>query len=88
MDQATFRNPPPTFRAAPFWSWNDDLDPEELVRQVGLMDEAGWGGFFMHSRVGLAPDPLAAYRASGYYERIVQERAGAEVGKGAGYPGA
>jgi hypothetical protein len=53
MDQTAFKNPPKTFRAAPFWSWNDDLDPEELVRQVGLMDEAGWGGFFMHSRVGL-----------------------------------
>ena len=53
MDRATFKNPPKAFRAAPFWSWNDDLEPEELVRQVGLMDEAGWGGFFMHSRVGL-----------------------------------
>ena len=53
MDQATFRNPPKSFRAVPFWSWNDDLEPEELVRQIGLMDEAGWGGFFMHARVGL-----------------------------------
>lgn len=59
MDQATFRNPSKTFRAAPFWSWNDDLDPEELVRQVRLMDEAGWGGFFMHSRVGLVTPYLS-----------------------------
>jgi hypothetical protein len=48
-----FQNPPKSYREAPFWSWNDDLDPEELVRQIGLMDDAGWGGFFMHSRVGL-----------------------------------
>lgn len=53
MDLDQFKNPPKTYREAPFWSWNDDLDPEELVRQIGLMDEAGWGGFFMHSRVGL-----------------------------------
>ncbi|MGA9350577.1 MAG: glycoside hydrolase, partial [Anaerolineae bacterium] len=59
MDQMAFKNPPKTFRAAPFWSWNDDLDPEELVRQVGLMDEAGWGGFFMHSRVGLVTPYLS-----------------------------
>ncbi len=59
MDQTAFKNPPKTFRAAPFWSWNDDLDPEELVRQVGLMDEAGWGGFFMHSRVGLVTPYLS-----------------------------
>ena len=37
----------------PFWSWNDDLEPEELTRQIDLMDKAGWGGFFMHARVGL-----------------------------------
>jgi hypothetical protein len=53
MDLDLFQNPPKAYREAPFWSWNDDLDPEELVRQIGLMDEAGWGGFFMHSRVGL-----------------------------------
>jgi hypothetical protein len=48
-----FQDPPKSYREAPFWSWNDDLDLEELVRQIGLMDDAGWGGFFMHSRVGL-----------------------------------
>jgi hypothetical protein len=53
MEILQFRNPPKEYREVPFWSWNDDLDPEELRRQVGLMDEAGWGGFFMHSRVGL-----------------------------------
>jgi len=37
----------------PFWSWNDDLQEEELIRQIAMMDEQGWGGFFMHSRIGL-----------------------------------
>ena len=41
------------FRGAPFWSWNDDLDPEELRRQVRSMCESGMGGFFMHARAGL-----------------------------------
>jgi len=41
------------FRGAPFWSWNDDLDPDELRRQVRLQKEAGLGGYFMHARVGL-----------------------------------
>jgi hypothetical protein len=48
-----FQDPPKSYREAPFWSWNDDLAPDELVRQIGLMDDAGWGGFFMHARVGL-----------------------------------
>lgn len=41
------------FRGAPFWSWNDDLQPEELRRQVRLHREAGLGGYFMHARIGL-----------------------------------
>jgi len=53
MDRQFFQNPPSNFRAAPFWSWNDDLDDSELVRQVNEIAKAGWGGFFMHSRVGL-----------------------------------
>ena len=48
-----FQNPPHEYREIPFWSWNDELDPKELVRQIGLIEEAGWGGFFMHARVGL-----------------------------------
>ena len=41
------------FRGAPFWSWNDDLDPDELRRQIRSMCASGMGGHFMHARVGL-----------------------------------
>ncbi len=41
------------FRPAPFWSWNDKLDKTELLSQIEKMKRAGYGGFFMHSRVGL-----------------------------------
>lgn len=37
----------------PFWSWNDKLRKEELVRQIELMKESGIEGFFMHARGGL-----------------------------------
>lgn len=37
----------------PFWSWNDRLEKEELVRQIELMKESGIDGFFMHARGGL-----------------------------------
>ncbi len=49
-----FRNPPSRYRGAPFWAWNGKLDPAELRRQIRLMHRMGLGGFFMHSRVGLA----------------------------------
>ncbi|MFQ6132973.1 MAG: glycosyl hydrolase [Armatimonadota bacterium] len=51
--ESEFKNPGNTYRGIPFWSWNDDLDPEELRRQVRTMLEAGIGGGFMHARVGL-----------------------------------
>lgn len=41
----------------------------------------------VREEMGLHPDPLAAYRASGYYEKICAERPFAS-GKGAGYQGA
>jgi len=48
-----FSNPPLTNRGAPFWSWNDRLQVDELARQVRDMKAHGMGGFFMHSREGL-----------------------------------
>jgi hypothetical protein len=48
-----FADPPARYRGAPFWSWNDRLDPSELVRQVAEFKAHGMGGFFIHSREGL-----------------------------------
>ncbi len=47
------------YRAIPFWSWNDRLEPEELRRQIRSMKEAGFGGFFMHARSGLETEYLS-----------------------------
>jgi hypothetical protein len=48
-----FKNPETKYRPIPFWSWNDDLEEVELKRQIDEMKEAGFGGFYMHSRPGL-----------------------------------
>ncbi len=48
-----FEHPPAMeFRPAPFWFWNDDLQPDELRRQIAEMHAHGIGGFFMHARMG------------------------------------
>ena len=44
---------PNKYKCFPFWSWNDKLDKEELVRQIDWMHDNGVGGFFMHARGGL-----------------------------------
>ena len=41
------------YRSLPFWSWNDELDKDKLVKQVEWMNDNGIGGFFMHARGGL-----------------------------------
>lgn len=53
-----FHSPTNEFRGKPFWSWNDKLEEEELIRQIYVMKEMGMGGFFMHSRVGLDTEYL------------------------------
>ncbi len=41
------------FRGIPFWAWNAKLEKDELCQQIRLMKEMGFGGFVMHSRIGL-----------------------------------
>jgi len=50
---------PNRYRPAPFWSWNDKLEPDELRRQIREMHRAGLGGFFMHARGGLQTEYLS-----------------------------
>ncbi len=52
-------NIPVEYRAVPFWSWNDKLEPEELRRQIRWMKENGIGGFFMHARGGLKTEYMS-----------------------------
>ena len=49
-----FSSPGAEYRGMPFWSWNGRLEPEKLRRQIREFKAMGLGGFFMHSRVGLA----------------------------------
>lgn len=53
-----FAQPGAAYRGKPFWSWNGELEKEELLRQVHVLKEMGFGGFFMHSRAGLATEYL------------------------------
>lgn len=53
-----FQNPGVSYRGKPFWAWNGKLQREELFRQIDILEEMGFGGFFMHSRVGLETEYL------------------------------
>ena len=34
LEAKLFRNPPAAYRGAPFWSWNNRLDVDQLLRQL------------------------------------------------------
>jgi len=52
------KDPAKEYRPVPFWSWNDELDPQVLRWQIREMDKAGIGGYFMHARGGLKTEYL------------------------------
>lgn len=47
------------YRSAPFWAWNGKMDPAEVRRQINVMHSMNMGGFFMHSRAGLATEYMS-----------------------------
>ena len=49
----TFANPPKEFSVLPFWFWNDELDADEIRRQIADFEAHGVHGFIIHPRVGL-----------------------------------
>ena len=46
------------YAAVPFWSWNNKLDKNELIKQIHNMKDVGMGGFIMHARMGLTTEYL------------------------------
>ena len=71
-----FLEPPLEFAPMPFWFWNDDLEIEELLRQLHAFRKAGFGGFVIHARVGLSR--RIGYLTEAYFRlvrRVVAEAA-------------
>ncbi len=46
------------YKAVPFWSWNNALSEDVLVRQIEDMHALGIGGFIMHARTGMSDEYL------------------------------
>ena len=61
-----FENPTVEYKGKPFWSWNGELERDELIRQTSVMKEMGFGGHFMHSRAGL----ITEYLGDEWFEHI------------------
>jgi len=53
LDMELFKNPTSEYRSAPFWGWNCELEENELLRQIDIFKEMGFGGFHIHPRSGM-----------------------------------
>lgn len=53
-----YKNPPAEYRGAPFWGWNGILDNELMEQQIDDFEKMGFGGFHIHSRIGLKDEYL------------------------------
>ena len=54
-----FLDPGAKFRPAPFWSWNSDMNRDEIRRQISDFSAHGFGGAFAHARQGLITEYLS-----------------------------
>ena len=59
LTEELFRNPGSEYRGTPFWAWNCQLQKDELLRQLEVMKEMGFGGAHMHVRTGMATPYLS-----------------------------
>ena len=53
LSRELFKEPTSEYRGFPFWAWNSAVDDGEVVEQVDIFKEMGFGGFYMHVRQGL-----------------------------------
>ena len=49
----SFKSPNINQYDAPFWGWNGRLEPSRLASQIECFKKMGFGGFFMHPRMGM-----------------------------------
>ena len=72
----TLDNPPTEFSVIPFWFWNDDLDADELRRQIADFQAHGVDGFLIHPRVGLPRDlGWMSEKLLAFYDVAIEEAA-------------
>ncbi|MGC9329106.1 MAG: glycosyl hydrolase, partial [Candidatus Hinthialibacter sp.] len=54
-----FADPPAAYGPAPLYVWNDDMQEEEIARQLDAFKAGGFGGVFVHPRPGLVTPYLS-----------------------------
>ena len=53
LEPELFRDPSAEYRGTPFWAWNCKLNQDELLWQLDIFKQMGFGGAHIHVRTGL-----------------------------------
>ena len=72
LSDELFRSPTSEYRAAPFWAWNCRLEEDELLRQIEIFHEMGFGGFG-ESGMG-SYHGIDGFRTFSHYKSIVDKK--------------
>ena len=56
-----FKQPTSEYRGAPFWAWNCHLEKDELLRQLDILAEMGFG-FTQDEFAAIAASILAEFK--------------------------
>ena len=79
MNSSTLKQllePSSEFSPMPFWFWNDKFDENEIISQIGRMNEKGVNGFVIHPRIGIPREiPYMSEKYLGYVRCAVEEAA-------------
>ena len=59
IDSNLFKNPPRSNSPAVFWFWNDEIQPDEVNRQLNEMCDKGVYEVVIHARIGLVTPYLS-----------------------------
>lgn len=66
-------HPSSEYSVLPFWFWNDDLDENELLRQMDDFQRHGVDGFVIHPRVGLPRNlGFLSERLLNFFEVVIE----------------
>lgn len=63
-----FKNPGTAFSPLPFWFWNDELEEEEITRQIDDFHKKGVDGFVIHPRMGMQVE--GGYLSDSYFKMV------------------
>lgn len=70
-----FKQPDKEYTPYPFWFWNDELDEDEIRRQINEMSHKDVNGFVLHPRIGIPKNIPYLGEKFFYYVRIAIEEA-------------